>query len=201
MGDGETFHVNWKDHARASLGTLYRFQREDRFSDVTLHCEDRCIQAHRVVLAACSSYFERVLDRIAGDSTAAAANHVAIVLKSVPGELFDYCVQFIYYGDLTVPFNKLAAFMALARELEIHGLSDTDLDGEEEHEQLATVKPRKPAGAAAGSKSGEVLAALQPSNVGGGGLSLKRKPARNDGGIAKRPALDLVSVVFTWIQK
>ena len=190
MSDSETFEIKWNNHAHESFGVLYRFQREDRFSDVTLHCEDRCIQAHRVVLAACSSYFERVLDRITGDSSQ-SNNHIAIVLKGVPGELAEYCIQFIYYGDAVVPCNKLAEFVALAQELEIRGLRAEEFGGvnggsEGSNEEMVTTRTRK---SVVGAKSGGVLAALQPSNVG----SLKRKGGRVDGSVPKKPALDVVS--------
>ena len=58
----EKYNVLWEgynDHLRQMLHSMMKF---DEFTDVTLVSDDlQEIQAHRVVLSACSSYFKQLL--------------------------------------------------------------------------------------------------------------------------------------------
>ncbi len=72
----EDYDVKWKDHSHVAVSLLAGFQRRERFADVTLVCANRTISAHRVVLAACSAYVDRLLDRLGPEH-----GRTAIVLK------------------------------------------------------------------------------------------------------------------------
>jgi len=58
---GEKFCLRWNEFEK-NISTSFRELREDKdFFDVTLACENSQIQAHKVVLSACSSFFRIVL--------------------------------------------------------------------------------------------------------------------------------------------
>ena len=64
MGASENFYLRWKDF-QSNITSSFRELREDsEFFDVTLCCNNGTdiIQAHKVVLAACSPFFRKILN-------------------------------------------------------------------------------------------------------------------------------------------
>ena len=59
----EKFCLKWNDF-ESNISVAFRGLRDDKdFFDVTLACEDEQIQAHKVILAACSPFFRNILRR------------------------------------------------------------------------------------------------------------------------------------------
>ena len=59
----EKFCLRWNDF-ESNISTAFRELRDDKdFFDVTLACDDEQIQAHKVILSACSPFFWGVLRR------------------------------------------------------------------------------------------------------------------------------------------
>jgi hypothetical protein len=59
----EKFCLKWNDFER-NISSAFRDIREEKeFFDITLACEDDQLQAHRVILSACSPFFKTVLRR------------------------------------------------------------------------------------------------------------------------------------------
>jgi len=59
----EKFCLRWNDF-ESNIGVAFRELREDQeFFDVTLACDEDQIQAHKVILSACSPFFRRILQR------------------------------------------------------------------------------------------------------------------------------------------
>ena len=57
----EKFCLRWNDF-ESNIGVAFRELREDQeFFDVTLACDEDQIQAHKVILSACSPFFRRIL--------------------------------------------------------------------------------------------------------------------------------------------
>ena len=58
----EKYCLKWKDFQQ-NIASSYRNLRKDNdFSDVTLVCEDnQPIEAHKIILAACSPFFNSIL--------------------------------------------------------------------------------------------------------------------------------------------
>ncbi|GAB0097917.1 hypothetical protein DMENIID0001_136000 [Sergentomyia squamirostris] len=92
----QKMNVQWNNHLQ-SFGTAFpRLFLNQRFVDVTLACEGRRIHCHRVVLAACSSYFEELLDEN-------PAQHPIIILpKDVKFWALQALVDFMYRGEVNV---------------------------------------------------------------------------------------------------
>ena len=55
--------MNWDAHERNISEAFHSLRKDEHFCDVTLACEDRQFQAHKVVLSAGSSFFEQILKR------------------------------------------------------------------------------------------------------------------------------------------
>ena len=63
MGTSEKFCLRWNDF-ETNISVAFRELREEKdFFDVTLACDDSQIQAHKVILSACSPFFRNVLRR------------------------------------------------------------------------------------------------------------------------------------------
>ena len=61
MSEQEKFCLKWNDFER-NISHAFKDLRDDRdFFDVTLACESSQIQAHKVILSACSPFFRGVL--------------------------------------------------------------------------------------------------------------------------------------------
>ena len=56
----DKFCLRWNDF-ESNISSAFKELREDKdFFDVTLACEDDQLQAHKVILSACSDYFRDV---------------------------------------------------------------------------------------------------------------------------------------------
>lgn len=88
-------------------------------SDVTLACEGEFFAAHKLVLATCSEYFEKIFEKIEG-------KHSVIVLKDVKAEELEALLNYMYEGEVNVLQEKLSGLISAAEYLKIKGLSDSE---------------------------------------------------------------------------
>lgn len=61
LGVGDQFCLRWNNYHCNMTSVINQLLAEEAFVDVTLACDGARIKAHRVVLSACSPYFQRVL--------------------------------------------------------------------------------------------------------------------------------------------
>jgi len=120
----EQLRLEWTDF-RHFIGTSFTNLREDLdFSDVTLACEDgKLVEAHKVVLAASSPFFQSLLRRNKHP-------HPLIYMRGVKSEDLVAIVDFLYCGEANVYQESLDTFMAIAEELGLKGLSGNVTDKE-----------------------------------------------------------------------
>ena len=99
------------------LSEAFKDIREDKdLLDVTLACEDRQIEAHKLILSACSTYF-RSLFKLNPH------NHPLLYLRGVKFKELVGILNFIYLGQVSVAEEDLNSFLAVAAELKIRGLT------------------------------------------------------------------------------
>ena len=116
MAISEKFCLKWNDykenvnHAFAGLG------KDSEFADVTLACQDgHQIEAHKVILAASSPFFQNLFKRI-------KHSHPLIYMKGMKSEDVSSIVDFLYYGEANIYQENLDTFLNIAEELELKGL-------------------------------------------------------------------------------
>ena len=116
--------------------------REDNdFTDVTLACEDgQQVEAHKVILAASSPFFQMLLKRNKHP-------HPLIYMKGMKSKDLLAIVDFLYRGEANVFQENLDSFLAIAEELQLKGLmgkSDEKVDNYKEDEKSlpSTFSPR-----------------------------------------------------------
>jgi len=160
MGSSENFCLRWNDFEANVSGAFRDLRAESDFFDVTLGCSDsngRSLQAHKVILSACSSFFKGMLRQQAQQNP--AHPHPFIYLRGVSFCDLSSVLDFMYHGEVNVAQEDLNSFLAVAEELQIKGL--TNKDGE----------PSK----AAGGGSAPKPAKSRPSEAGGPPVKRIRK--------------------------
>ena len=111
----EQFCLKWNDF-ETNVSTAFRELREDKdFFDVTLACDDEQIQAHKVILAACSTFFRTVLRRNRHE-------HPLLYLKGVKYIDLVAVLNFMYHGEVNVAQDDLNSFLQVAEDLKVKGI-------------------------------------------------------------------------------
>jgi len=120
MGSSDNFCLRWNDF-ESNISTSFRELREDsEFLDVTLCCDNGVdvVQAHKVILAACSPLFRKILSR-----QKSQGQNPFLYLKGIRLKELRAVLDFIYHGEVNVAQDSLNNFLAVAEELAIKGLT------------------------------------------------------------------------------
>ena len=144
MQNSDKLRLKWNDF-QENLNSAFGLLRNDKdFSDVTLACEDGTqIETHKVVLASSSPFLMEVLKR-------SKHPHPLIYMRGIKSEDLVAMVDFLYYGEANVNQENLDAFLALAEELKLKGLTGAAENGEQERvsnkhpEKIIAVKKDDP---------------------------------------------------------
>eukprot|EP00092_Neocalanus_flemingeri_P038166 GFUD01041543.1.p1 GENE.GFUD01041543.1~~GFUD01041543.1.p1 ORF type:complete len:344 (-),score=71.41 GFUD01041543.1:458-1489(-) len=136
----EKFCLRWNDF-EANISTAFRELREDKdFFDVTLACDDDQIQAHKVILSACSPFFRTVLRRNKHD-------HPLLYFKGVKYTDLLAVLNFMYHGEVNVAQEELNSFLAVAEDLKVKGLTQNGSDKPSNRSDpipAPKIRPREP---------------------------------------------------------
>jgi len=112
----EKFCLRWNDF-ESNISCAFRELREDKdFFDVTLACEEKQIEAHKVILSACSPFFRAVLRKN-------PHSHPLLYLKGVKYGDVQSVLNFMYHGEVNVAQEDLNSFLSVAEELQVKGLT------------------------------------------------------------------------------
>merc|ERR1712037_784618 len=112
----EKFCLRWNDFEANISGALQELRDDKDFFDVTVACEDEQIQAHKVILSACSPFFRSVLKRNPHE-------HPLLYLKGIHYRELLAIVTFMYHGEVNVAQDELNTFLAAAEDLKVKGLT------------------------------------------------------------------------------
>ena len=112
----EKFCLRWNDFEANISGALQELRDDKDFFDVTVACEDDQIQAHKVILSACSPFFRSILKRN-------PHQHPLLFLKGIHYRELLSIVTFMYHGEVNVAQDELNSFLAAAEDLKVKGLT------------------------------------------------------------------------------
>ena len=138
MTSNDKFCLKWNDF-RENLTDSFNKLREDcEFSDVTLVCEEnQQIEAHRVILSACSPFFSSVLKKN-------KHSHPMIYMRGIKAKNLVAIMDFIYQGETNIYQEDLDAFLALAEDLKLKGLTGANhSSGIEEKPEIPKFVPKQ----------------------------------------------------------
>jgi len=124
MSSSEKFCLRWNDF-ETNISVAFRELREEKdFFDVTLACDDSQIQAHKVILSACSPFFRNVLRRN-------PHQHPLLYLKGVKYKELLSVLNFMYMGEVNVAQEELNSFLSVAEDLRVKGLTQNNASNSE----------------------------------------------------------------------
>jgi len=114
----EKFCLRWNDF-ESNISNAFKELRDDKdFFDVTLACEDEQIQAHKVILSACSPFFRNIL-------RSNPHQHPLLYMRSVKFTDLQSVLNFMYHGEVNIAQEELNSFLSVAEDLRVKGLTQT----------------------------------------------------------------------------
>ena len=115
----EKFCLKWNDFQQNITSSYHNLRKDQDFSDVTLISEDhQQIEAHKIILNACSPFFSDVLKRNKHP-------HPMIYMRAIKAKELLAIIDFMYHGEANIYQDDLNGFLALSEELQLKGLSGT----------------------------------------------------------------------------
>ncbi|XP_073977458.1 uncharacterized protein isoform X11 [Rhodnius prolixus] len=108
--------LRWNSYYSNMQATFPTLLNNEQFVDVTLACEGRSIKCHKVMLSACSSYFEELLSQN-------PCQHPIVFMRDLKFWEVQALVEFMYSGEVNVAQEKLPSLLAAAEALQIKGLT------------------------------------------------------------------------------
>ncbi|XP_014286743.1 protein bric-a-brac 1 isoform X2 [Halyomorpha halys] len=108
--------LKWNSYHSNMQATFPSLLNNEQFVDVTLACEGRSIKCHKVMLSACSSYFEELLSQN-------PCQHPIVFMRDLKFWEVQALVEFMYSGEVNVAQEKLPSLLAAAEALQIKGLT------------------------------------------------------------------------------
>ncbi|XP_044264500.1 zinc finger protein 131-like [Tribolium madens] len=123
LADDQQFCLRWNNF-QANITSQFEALRDDEdFTDVTIACEGQRMQAHKVVLSACSPFFKELFKTN-------PCSHPIIFMRDVEARHIVALMEFMYAGEVNVAQAHLSAFLKTAESLKIRGLTDTSAENE-----------------------------------------------------------------------
>jgi len=133
----EKFCLRWNDFEN-NISNAFRELRDDKdFFDVTLACDDDQMQAHKVILSACSPFFRNILRRN-------HHQHPLLYLKGVKYSDLQSVLNFMYHGEVNIAQDELNSFLAVAEDLKVKGLTQSQSGDSLKTTNQGVASSRKP---------------------------------------------------------
>ena len=123
----QKFCLQWNDFKENVHSAFGRLRDDKEFADVTLACEDgQQIEAHKVILAASSTFFENLLRKN-------RHVHPLIYLRGVTLSDMVAIVDFLYFGETSIWKENLESFLNIAEDFKLKGLTSENEAKENEN--------------------------------------------------------------------
>jgi len=144
MALSEKFCLRWNDF-ESNISDAFKDLREQKdFFDVTLACDDSQIEAHKVILSACSPFFRNILRKN-------PHQHPLLYIKGVKYKDLVSILNFMYMGEVNVVQEELNSFLVVAEELRVKGLTQNNPGNESPNkrnlipasQQRQNIKPKE----------------------------------------------------------
>ena len=133
----ERLFLKWVDFQQNISTTFRELRGGIDFSDITLVGDDgQEIEAHRIILSASSVFFLNVLK-------SNKHSHPMIFMRGLKCKDLQALLDFMYHGKANIDQNDLNNFLLLAKELQVKGLSEDNLqEGQYEEHKSEKFKKR-----------------------------------------------------------
>ncbi|CAH0547445.1 unnamed protein product [Brassicogethes aeneus] len=119
---GQHYCLRWNNYQSNMTSVFHQLLENEAFVDVTLACNDLSLKAHKVVLSACSSYFQKLL-------LENPCKHPTIIMpQDVCYSDLKFIIEFVYRGEIDVSQAELQSLLRTADQLKIKGLCESPDD-------------------------------------------------------------------------
>ncbi|XP_026809130.1 zinc finger protein 572-like isoform X2 [Rhopalosiphum maidis] len=120
----KSFHLRWNNHLENLRALFECLFNEQILVDVTIACQDGLLRAHKLILSACSPYFETIFQEN-------PCKHPTVIMRGVTLHEMQSLCQYMYVGSVEVQENSLSSLLKVARELQIKGLSEKTVSNDQ----------------------------------------------------------------------
>ncbi|XP_064474498.1 protein bric-a-brac 1-like isoform X2 [Ornithodoros turicata] len=113
----QQFCLKWNNHQSNMLTVFEQLLSNEALVDVTLACEGLSLKAHKMVLSACSPFFQALF-------VENPCKHPIVILKDMRYVDLKAIVEFMYRGEVNVSQDQLSALLKTAETLKVKGLAE-----------------------------------------------------------------------------
>ncbi|XP_061400454.1 protein bric-a-brac 1-like, partial [Musca vetustissima] len=113
----QQFCLRWNNYQSNLTSVFDQLLQTEAFVDVTLACDGRSIKAHKMVLSACSPYFQTLL-------STTPCQHPIVIMRDVNWPELKAIVDFMYKGEINVSQDQIGPLLRIAEMLKVRGLAD-----------------------------------------------------------------------------
>merc|ERR1711892_739480 len=115
----QQYCLRWNNHQHNLLSVFEDLLNHEAFVDVTISCDGLNLKAHKMVLSACSPYFQSMFYNTPD-------KHPIVFLKDVRYDEMKALLEFMYRGEVSVDQENLSSLQKVAEGLKIKGLADVN---------------------------------------------------------------------------
>ncbi|KAF6201159.1 hypothetical protein GE061_005606 [Apolygus lucorum] len=157
----QQFCLRWNNYQSNLTNVFDQLLQSESFVDVTLACDGHSVKAHKMVLSACSPYFQSLFF----DNP---CQHPIVILKDIKWPELKAVVEFMYKGEINVSQEQIGPLLKVAESLKIRGLADVngehdlgkgleDVSLSRKKRRRTSVDPSSPEGSVSESLEGRAL--------------------------------------------
>ena len=116
----EKFNLKWHEFQQNVSNTFSKLRNQSSLFDVTLVSNDhKAIQAHKLVLSACSEFFREIFHNNVHPNP-------LLYLDNIHEEDLNLVLDYIYQGEVQIFQESLDRFLDIATKLKLEGLQSTE---------------------------------------------------------------------------
>lgn len=120
--NNQQFCLRWNNYQSNLTNVFDELLQNESFVDVTLACEGQSIKAHKMILSACSPYFQALFY----DNP---CQHPIVIMRDVRWQELKALMEFMYKGEINVSQDQINPLLKVAEMLKIRGLAEVSTTG------------------------------------------------------------------------
>ncbi|ENN73139.1 protein bric-a-brac 2-like [Dendroctonus ponderosae] len=118
-GSPQQFCLRWNNYQTNLTNVFDQLLQSESFVDVTLACDGHSVKAHKMVLSACSPYFQSLFFEN-------PCQHPIVIMRDIKWPELKAAVEFMYKGEINVSQDQIGPLLKVAETLKIRGLADVN---------------------------------------------------------------------------
>lgn len=116
---GQYYNLRWNNHQSNLLSVFDTLLQNEELTDVTLAVDGGMMKCHKMVLAACSPYFQELFHNL-------PCKHPVVVFKDVKMSEIKAVIEYMYRGEVHVAQEQLGELLKVAEVFKVKGLVDPE---------------------------------------------------------------------------